>query len=112
MADVDHVLTAMAVFCSHSWTVRVMVVASPPLMVSLGKGDFSLLKYSSAGSCGEVCKGGCPGKAPKGVDGLGTIIAGKAAPCVLATPEGGTAEGTPVDTPVITGVCGKGIACC
>ena len=57
-------------------------------------------------------QGGSSRKAPEGVDGLGTIIAGKATPCVLATPEGDTAEGTPGDTPVITGVCGKGIACC
>ena len=40
------VLSAMDVLCSHSWIVLVMLVASPPLMLSLGKADFSRLKFN------------------------------------------------------------------
>ena len=63
-------------------------------MTSLSKGDFSLLKYSSpVGGC-PAGKGVCVGKAPTGVVGFGTAMAGKAAPWVLATPEGAATEGT------------------
>ena len=47
---------------------------------------------------------------PRGVDGLGTIMAGKAAPCVLATPETGAIEGT-ADTLANSGVGCEGISC-
>ena len=38
-------------------------------------------------------------------------MAGKAAPCVLATPETGATEGTYVDTPANKGVGCEGTGC-
>ena len=45
-AEKDHVLSANAVFCNHSFMVRVNAVASPAFIESLGRDNFSLLKSS------------------------------------------------------------------